>query len=94
MAHVAALRGDPELLKPLLDAGGAVDQLNAQRQTPLQSLSQLKQMFQPQWAALENMSKLPQIAALKDISAKLEKMLPTAEGVAECERLLREKEAE
>jgi len=83
--HGAASGGAPELLRLLLDAGGGINEVNAQGQTPLQALLAFRAMANQ----LDQLRSLG--AALPaGFLAQFEKLLPT-EGWDECEGLLRER---
>jgi hypothetical protein len=86
LVHGAASGGAPDLLRLLLDAGAGVNELNAQGQTPLQALRAVRSMT----SQLGNLRSLG--AALPaGFLTEFERLLPSAEGWDECERLLRER---
>lgn len=82
--HAAASGGAPQMLELLLDAGGRVNEPNAQGQTPLVALRAFRAMS----------GQLDHLRAMKGalpagFLEQFERMLPTA-GWDECERLLLE----
>jgi hypothetical protein len=82
--HAAAIGSDPALIKLICEAGGDVNALNLQRQTPLQTLQYFRQMT----------SRLNQLGALNPamvgaLKSQWEKLMPAAEVLDECERILR-----
>jgi hypothetical protein len=84
--HAAAITGDVELLRLVLDAGGDVHVQNGQQQTPLQALQVFRQLT----------SQMGQLGSLDKVlggnrKGQWDKAMPAAEGLAACERLLRER---
>jgi hypothetical protein len=88
--HTAVLTGNVDLLRLVLDGGGDPNALNTRGQTPLQAL----QHFQLMLGQLTQGGVLG--AALRgnasgQVSEQLKKIMPSAEAIAACEQLLRER---
>jgi hypothetical protein len=83
--HAAASSGVPQLLRLMIEAGGDVNALNAQKQTPLQGLRYFRVMASQVQAM--NLGALG-AAMGKNLQAELEKVMPAPEALDECERLL------
>jgi hypothetical protein len=86
--HLAAVSGEPSLLQAVLDGGGDVNARNRQQQTPLEALRNLREMTK----RVANLGFLREKMA-GGLRAHLQQVVPPAEALDSCERLLLEREA-